>query len=103
VFAQRLLVFISIGGNEGYVSGIPDSFCDRRLVRHLFGTFIETDAFACVMDSVSVRSYILVSGTSLTRVSVSVLGSHFALSCFVTGLAVKLSLNMFWIRGVGLV
>jgi hypothetical protein len=86
VFAQRFLFFTlnksddcltgSIGGNEGYLSGIPDSFCDRRLVRHLFGTFIETDACACVMDSVSVRSCILVSGTSLTRVSLSVLSSQ---------------------------
>jgi hypothetical protein len=48
-FAQRLLVVTldksddrltgSTDDKEGYLPGIPDLFCDRR-VRHLFGTFI---------------------------------------------------------------
>jgi hypothetical protein len=45
-----------------YLAGIPDSFCGRRLVRHLFGTFMETDACAWVMDSETMRSCILLSG-----------------------------------------
>jgi hypothetical protein len=74
VFAQRLLVFTlnklddRLTGSSGdSLSGIPDPFFDRLVVRHLFGTFIETDADACAMDSVSLRSYIIVSGASLTQ------------------------------------
>jgi hypothetical protein len=87
LFAQHLLgvaliktdvrLTDSSGDNVGSLPGIPDSFCDRRVVRrHFVGTFIETEMRVCVMDSVSVRSYLLVSDTSLIECA-SPFSAHF--------------------------